>query len=395
MLVIDEFEGIPDEVLSEVMHTFRKIYHQKERYQLHALMLVGVSTIGELVLSTASPFNIADDLPISYFSLAEVQDLIQQYIRETGQAFDPAVIQVIYENTQGQPGLVCTLCHYLVSTVVTDRTQPVTLSAFNHTLQVFLTTRLDKNIINIVQKAREKQDFMLNLLFRSEAIPFSLYEPDIAWLYANGVVDEVEGAVDIRVPLYKKVLLTAFRPLINGETDHYQTSAQESLSQYQNDEGGLEIKTLLDHYQRYVQRRGFRAFDTTNLREGACHYSLNGFINFYVEQLGGRTYLEVPSGKGRIDILIHYQNQSYVIETKVYSSQTNFKRGKGQLVAYLKAEGLTEGYYVVFSKLHGEDDDLYTEEVLEGKGLYTHIIPINFETPSRLKVPKSLHRSSG
>ena len=28
VLVIDEFEGIPDSVLSEVMHTFRKIYHK-------------------------------------------------------------------------------------------------------------------------------------------------------------------------------------------------------------------------------------------------------------------------------------------------------------------------------------------------------------------------------
>jgi hypothetical protein len=62
--VIDEFEGIPDAVLSEVMHTFRKIYHKREYHCLHSLILVGVSTIAELVISSASPFNITEELQI-------------------------------------------------------------------------------------------------------------------------------------------------------------------------------------------------------------------------------------------------------------------------------------------------------------------------------------------
>ena len=37
VLIIDEFEGIPNSVLSEVMHTFRRIYHQRNYYHLHSL----------------------------------------------------------------------------------------------------------------------------------------------------------------------------------------------------------------------------------------------------------------------------------------------------------------------------------------------------------------------
>jgi hypothetical protein len=111
VLVIDEFEGIPDSVLSEVMHTFRQIYHQKEYYSLSFSCLVGVSTIAELVVSSASPFNITEELQLPYFTQPEVRSLIEQYVTESGQSFEEVVIKRIFENTHGQPGAcMCVVC---------------------------------------------------------------------------------------------------------------------------------------------------------------------------------------------------------------------------------------------------------------------------------------------
>jgi len=390
VLVIDEFEGIPDCVLSEVMHTFRQIYHQKEDHCLHSLLLVGVSTIAELVVYSASPFNITEELQIPYFTFAEVSGLINQYVAESGQAFEDNVITAIYENTQGQPGLVCALCSYLVEKLATSRSQPVTMEHYYRVQHHFLTERFDKNIINIVQKARGKRNFMLKLLFDDEPLPFSIHEPDIAWLYANGVIDKDNGETNILVPLYKKVLITAFRPSINGETQYYIQSPNETINQYLTSDNKLNLHALLEAYRAYIQRRGFRAFDTEHLKEAAWHYSLDGFINFFIQRLGGQTYVEVPSGRGRTDILIRYQGCSDIIETKVYSDNTYFKRGKGQLAQYLKSEDISKGYYVVFSNIHTEKDELFAEELIDGKRIYTYIIPTKFEQPSRLPVPAEL-----
>ncbi|RKZ53488.1 MAG: hypothetical protein DRQ99_31730 [Candidatus Parabeggiatoa sp. nov. 3] len=388
--MIDEFEGIPDCVLSEVMHTFRQIYHQKEYYGLHSLILVGVSTLAELVVSEASPFNIAEELQIPYFSFEEVGSLIRQYVFESKQVFEDPAIKAIYDNTQGQPGLVCGLCAYLVEKLATNRGKPVTMEDYYQAQQHFLTERFDKNIINIVQKARKKKSFMLKLLFNEEPLPFSIHEPDMAFLYANGVIDKGNGNTDILVPLYKKALITTFRPLINGETQYFINSPHETINQYLTPKGELNVNELLKAYRAYVRRRGFRAFDTEHLKEGAWHYSLDGFLYFFIQRLGGQTYVEVPSGRGRTDILIRYQGQSNLIETKAYSDVTYFKRGKGQLAEYLKSEALVEGYYVVFSQKHTEKDKLNFEEVIQGKRIYTHIIPIQFEQASRVPVPEEL-----
>jgi hypothetical protein len=52
------------------------------------LCLVGVSTIAELVVSSASPFNIAEELQLPYFTETEVHSLIEQYVTESGQVFE-------------------------------------------------------------------------------------------------------------------------------------------------------------------------------------------------------------------------------------------------------------------------------------------------------------------
>ncbi|MEM7531029.1 MAG: AAA-like domain-containing protein [Chloroflexota bacterium] len=386
VLVIDEFEDIPDDVMGEVLHSFRKIYHRKQFYALHSVLLVGVSTLSELIVSgsSSSPFNVSDELEISYFTFQETNELIHQYIQESGQVFEADVIQAIFDNTQGQPGLTCALCDHLVK-AKPDREQSITMADFYNTLKHFVTERSDKNILNIVQKAREKQDFMLRVLFGDAPIPFSVHTPTISYLKAHGVIYNASGVVDIPVPLYSKCLITAFRPPINGETYHYYTR-QESLAAYVTDTG-LNIQAMLRKYRDYVRRRGFRAFDTKQLKEGAWHYSLDGFINFAIQGLGGDTQVEVPSGRGRTDIFIRYHNKKYIIETKIYTNDTYFKNGKYQLAEYLDSEQLDEGYYVVFSNQHDEDDTLDFDETVKGKRIITLIVRVKFERPSDQKAP--------
>jgi AAA-like domain len=135
VLAIDEFEEISPAVLRELLPTLRDTYQFKQHYALQALILVGVSTLAELIVASTSPFNIVEQLQLPYFTFAEVEALIQQYVSETGQPFDAQVIKAIYDNTQGQPGLVNALCQYLVDVMVTGRSQSVTMNAFYPTLE--------------------------------------------------------------------------------------------------------------------------------------------------------------------------------------------------------------------------------------------------------------------
>lgn len=193
-------------------------------------------------------------------------------------------------------------------------------------------------------------------------------------------IDNVDGQIQLPAPLYSKALITAFRPHGNGETREY-VSAYDTFRDYVTAHD-LNVHTILLRYREYVQRRGFHAFDTEQLKEAAWHYSLDGFINFFIQQLGGDTLVEVPSGRGRTDMLILYQKQKYIIETKIFLSQTQYQHGKQQLADYLTTEGLAEGFYVVFSQKHAADDTLFFDEPIAGKRIRTYIIRTDFAPPS-------------
>jgi len=379
VLIIDEFEGVPPDLIGDLMHHFRQLYHKRATHALQSLIVVGVRNITEANLDHASPFNIAEEVEIPYFTRAEVEGLVGQYVEEAGQEFDRDVVRQVYSNTAGQPGLACAVCRDLVERFATDRSKPVTMDAFWPMLQYYLSEKIDKNISNIINKARQEPALMLKVLFNSE-VPFRIDDPATSFLYVNGVIANEGGIIDVPVPLYKKRLISAFSPLINGELEHY-TTLQTDFSAFL-DGDGLNVPALIESYRQYVRRRGFRAFDTENLKEGAWHYSLDGYISFFVERLGHHSFVEVPTGRGRTDILIVWGRRSYIIETKVFTDNHTYQNGKRQLAEYLKSEGLEEGCYVVFSSKHTEADTLLEDEQIDGRRILTYVIRTNLEPAS-------------
>lgn len=380
VLIIDEIEGCPEVVLPEFMHTLRKLYHNKEAHCLHSLIIVGVSNISGIIMDYASPFNITDELIIPYFKEEEVIDLISQYEAESGQKFEDNVKQKIYLDTAGQPGLVCGMCKDLVERYCPDRSKPIRMDDYWKCLDYYLREKMDKNISNIVAKAKQEKELMLKILFSEEA-PYSVDDERMKYLLVNGVIARSGDYVDIPVPIYKKRLITAFHPLFNGERRYY-PGIKENFDRFYTKEG-INIELLLDNYQAYVRKRGFMAFDVKNLRESAWHYSLDSYIYFFIERLGGKVLVEVPTGRGRVDILILYKNKEYIIETKIYTDNSYYEAGKRQLAEYLKSEGLSEGYYVVFSSMHQDKDVLKEEEGIEGKMIYSFIIRTNIKRATK------------
>ncbi len=106
VLIIDEVEGINQEYFGTFLHSIRNAYHSRENHCLKSVILVGVSNIVGVVSDNASPFNIADNLNVPYFTNEEVFELLGQHETETGQLFHTKVKQKISNITANQPGLV-------------------------------------------------------------------------------------------------------------------------------------------------------------------------------------------------------------------------------------------------------------------------------------------------
>jgi hypothetical protein len=391
VLIIDEVEGINAEYFGDFLHTVRNAYHSRQNHMLKSVILVGVSNIVGVVQDNASPFNISDNLDIPYFSDEETRALLEQHEQETGQFFEEKVKDKISEITANQPGLVNGLAWNLVNT--TPDKPVIDYDDYLEVENFYLSQKIDKNISNIINKAKKYREFVERLLFTDTKIPFQIYKENIRELYVNGVITyDKDNFITFKVPLYQKCLHAAFYPYLNGENDRIQRNIE--ISAYFDENGLLNLDKIIAEYKAYAQKRGFQYFREQDekgkyisIKEAALVYSFETFINAFLGVVGGHSYLEAHVALGRTDILINVRGHEQVVEAKVYKNITQFNDGKAQLAYYLNHLGLKEGYYLVFA-----DTDVTHSEVIEGnemiEGVQIKTYLVRYELDKDFTLPR-------
>ncbi|MEZ4987663.1 MAG: ATP-binding protein [Saprospiraceae bacterium] len=380
VLIVDEVEGVNPAYFGTFLHSIRNAYHSRETHSLKSVILVGVTNILGVVQDNASPFNIADNLDVPYFTDEEVRELFAQHETETGQLFDPEVTARISRLTANQPGLVNGFANQLVTR---QPDKPILdVDDFAQVEDWYLTEAIDKNFENILKIAKQERRFVERLLFTDELIPFTIDRPATKLLHTNGLLKkDKDGYVAFWVPFYRIRLHNAFYPYTNGETRDISRTIYRP--EYVTPEGALRLDYFMAGYKAYAKRRGFGAYREKDehgkfksIPESALVYSFETYIQAVVTELGGRTYREAHTGLGRSDLIIHVGDHDYVVETKVYYSPGRFEKGRRQLAYYCRSLGLDTGTYVVFCPTEVPRPPVVSEgmEHIEGVDIHTYIV---------------------
>jgi AAA-like domain len=379
VLIIDEAEGLNPDLFGQFLHTIRNLYHSRETHCLKSVVLVGVSNIVGVVSDNASPFNIADNLNVPYFTPEEVRELLGQHTAATGQVFLPEVADKIFGITAGQPGLVNGFAGQLVER--NPDAPQIDMDAYFKVEDWYTTEAIDKNIENILNKSKQHRAFLESLLFADNDIPFVIDRPAIKFLHANGVIRRGAGGMtEFWVPLYKKRLFQAFYPYTNGEQGEIRATMDSPA--FFDAGGGLDIPKLMGHYKAYAAKRGFKVFLEKNrknkkvLKESGLIYSFETFLAAFVAEAGGRMYREADAGLGKSDLIVYLNGREYLFETKKYYSPAKFRDGKKQLVHYARSLGLAAATYMVFVPNHLTYPAAVTEskETDEGNALSVFLV---------------------
>ncbi|MCB0579788.1 MAG: AAA-like domain-containing protein [Phaeodactylibacter sp.] len=354
VFIVDEVEGINPAIFGQFLHTIRNLYHSREKHCLKSAILVGVSNIVGVAQDNASPFNIADNLEVPYFTKEETLELLGQHEAETGQMFEKSVKEKISQITANQPGLVNGFAYKLVEEC---KEKPVI--GYEDYLEVedwYLRLAIDKNVANILNKARQYRSFVERLLFRDEEVEFDIDREAIKVLHTNGIIrDDGKGYVEFWVPLYKKRIYKAFYPYTNGEKGFFFNQVADFFDLVKD--GKIDFDFLIANYKNYVKRRSFKAFrekdeatgQYKSIKEAALKYSFETYISLFLERIEAKSYLEADTGLGRSDIIVNFRAREYVIETKIYRDSYQAGKGLKQLAYYCQSINIPEGLYLLFA----------------------------------------------
>ena len=382
-LIIDEFDGIPKEALRDFLYTLRQIYHEKKlnpsHNYIHSIGIVGVKSIAQLDFDhTISPFNIQDQFALSNFTVEQVAELYGQYTQDVGQSFATSVIELVYEKTAGQPFLVNRLGQILTEELSIAQTEEISIKHFQEAYARLLkdeNTHFDTLVKNI-RREPEFKAILIDIIAGQKERTFNRRDKNIQSLVTFGVLKEKEGLCVIDNPVYQSIIIDAFTPFINGVEDKYLPEDAEDFTDYLSKDGEIQMDELLDNFRDFISRAGYKILEVPETpQEFVGQYLLLAYLDLFVRKIGGHLYPEVPTGRGRMDIILLYRSEKHIVETKLWRGEKRYQAGKRQLAAYLEKEGVKLGYYIVFDHRQNAQPR-YERELLAGKEIVSYCIPI-------------------
>ena len=387
VMIIDEFDSIPRDAIRGFLHSLRQIYLSGRNRCPHSLGIIGVKDITQLNYDrSVSPFNIQDEFKLPNFTLEQVEELFSQYTDEVGQPFTPETIGAIHKQTAGQPVLVNRFAQILTEELDIPKSEPITMEHFSEAHIQLLReghTNIDHLITNI-HKDRRFEVLLMKIASYDEGVRFSLYNEHINELATYGVIAEgADRMCEIINPIYHYCIMDAFKPIVNGlEQEYLPEDNRGGFEDYLTPDGQIQMTALLDNFRDFIARVGFRILQVPDTpREYVGQHLLFAYLEQFVQSVGGTMYLEVQTGRGRMDILILHRNQKYIVETKIWGGETRYQAGKVQLAAYVRTEGAEAGYYVVFDHRRTPEPRVETEP-LDGLTIRSYVIPVIQERPS-------------
>ena len=384
VVVIDEFDAIPRDAVTGFLRSLRRIYLSGRTRCPHSVGIVGIKNIIQLNYDrSVSPFNIQQEFHLPNFTLEQVKELLAQYTDEVGQAFAPEVVTAIHKQTAGQPVLVNRFAQILTEELDIPKTESITMEHFTTAHAQLLHAR-NTNIEHLTTNIRRDPRFesmLMRIMANDDGVPFNLHNDIINQLATYGVIKEgTDGMCEILNPIYLYCILQAFKPVVNGLEQAYFPENYDYLTPT----GQIELRALLDNFRDFIARAGFRILQVPDTpQESVGRHLLLAYIDEFVRRIGGVMHIEAQTGRGRMDIILTHNKRKYIIETKIWRGNNRYQAGKQQLAAYLKLEGATEGYYVVFDHRKEAEPRVETETFAGNLTIRSYVIPVVQEIPSR------------
>jgi molybdopterin-guanine dinucleotide biosynthesis protein len=374
VIFFDEADCLSEGTMISFLSQLRVGYNTRSMVPfVHSIALVGMRNICDFKVKirpdsfgSACPFNIVTKvLTLKNFTREEVGTLYGQHTADTGQTFEAGAIDLVWEQTQGQPWLVNAIaCEVIMEMLHSDYTQAVTAE------------RVEEAIQTIILRRDTHLDYLLEQL-KDERVK-NVIEPVIIGGYVDVTTDDFYYTRDlglIRVtkekiepanPIYAEVIVRTLNFKMQSELQQNDTLYQ--MPRYLKD-GRIDMDFLMRDFQQFWRENSEIWEERFSYKEAAPHLILLAFLQRIVNG-GGQVVREMAAGKDRLDLCLIYENRKYLIELKIWRGEKSLAKGLEQTARYMDTYGCSEGWLAVFDRRVDRkwDDKIYVrKETAEGK----------------------------
>jgi len=365
VLLIDEVDKISNnQVFLEFLSVLRTKYlarRAKKDFTFYSVILAGVydirniklkmiqegahaPSLGETTIKN-SPWNIAAAFEINMsFSPTEIETMLEAYEADYQTEMNISEIaEEIYQFTSGYPVLVSSICKHI------DEKLDKAWNVQNVRQAVKLVLKEDsplfQSLTRNLESNQDLSDMVYDVLMIGGRWKFSHDLAPISLGSRYGYFKEVEG----RVKISNKIFEMRISEYFIGKAQFEKFKAEAVLPTLYNDvvqNNRFNMQLCLEKFAKYYHQYYSEKDDKFLERE--CRFI---FLFFMSPILNGRGYAHIESqftDDRRMDVVINYQAQQFVIELKIWYGYAKHEEAYDQLLGYMNKKKLDEGYLLTF-----------------------------------------------
>ncbi len=329
-----------------------KYLNRQSTPTFHSVILAGVYDIKNLKLKMwpddehqyNSPWNIASEFKVNMDLMPDgIRGMLEDYEADHHTGMDCAkMAQLLYDYTSGYPFLVSRLCKIIDEDLDRRWNDEGFLDAVKHILNERNTLFDDMN--KKISDFTKMRDMLKRILFSGEGIA---YNPDdrqieIAQMFNFVKNDGGKLAMSNRIFEMRLYNFFVFEDSLNEEIA---ADGSKDKPEFITN-GRLNMTAVLERFamhfneiydskdERFIEKQG-RKFFLFYLKP-----IINGVGNYYIEAQ--------TRNERRMDLVVDYNGERFVIEMKIWHGDTHNKRGEQQLTEYLDYYHINKGYLLSF-----------------------------------------------
>lgn len=365
VLMIDEVDSAANnQVFLDFLAQLRAYYLTRKRTPtFQSVILAGVYDVKNIQMKIRpdeehkvnSPWNIAADFDVVMsFSAADIAGMLEQYENDHHTGMDvEEMAEFIYDYTCGYPYLVSRICKLLDEKIAGSGHFPDEASAWTRdgALEAVKLLISEKNTLfdSLTGKLYDYpvlRNVLYRILFAGEKV---VYNPDEQWLdmaVMLGFLKIVDGNVAIANRIFEVRLYNYFLTTNESQNSEIFKAAARNKTQYIRN-GHLDMETVLAKYVEHFDSIYGDAAEPFSEEEGRRRFLLylrpiiNGTGNYYIEA-------ETRNAR-RMDIVVDYLGEQFIIELKIWRGNAYNERGEKQLADYLDYFHLKKGYMLSYN----------------------------------------------
>ncbi len=362
ILIIDEFDALEECVIAKLAHAFREIYlklkncEEGNKPMLQGLALIGIRSVLGIENKKGSPFNIQNSLRIPQLTYNEVNKMFKDYTLEHNQVIDQDVIDILFYETQGQPGLTSWFGELLTVTFNKEKDKPIKMINWKYAyakVNSLPSTHLS-NLISKVNETEESKELVINLFQTKKKHPFVFRKPLHNYLHLNGIIKPEEGIDEKGEPIdyIKFTCQFIHRQLFEYFVDDYVNFDGKLLTDpfieldHIFGDDYIVIDEVVKIYQEYIDVNKENLFKDASRRkdlrifEAVYHFDIYAYLTRFFQSTNISIHPEFPTGNGKIDLIFKQKNDIYGLELKSFSTMIEYKKALTQCADYANSLGI-------------------------------------------------------